>query len=85
MSPMTAAPETQPLTVSTNALNRCDRCGAQAYVSVLLDTGGNLMFCSHHWRETKPALGDRAADVVDETRRLAALEAELQNPTPSDA
>lgn len=31
-----------------NALDRCDRCGAQAYVSVA-GISGELMFCSHHY------------------------------------
>ena len=34
-----------------NALDRCDRCGAQAYVRATLATGGELMFCAHHGKE----------------------------------
>ena len=30
------------------AADRCDRCGAQAYVRVTLNTGGELLFCAHH-------------------------------------
>jgi len=38
---------TKPLT----ALDVCDRCGAQAYVRVLLANSGELLFCAHHGRQ----------------------------------
>ena len=34
-----------------NALDRCDRCGAQAYVRAILLNGGELLFCAHHGKE----------------------------------
>ena len=35
-----------------NATDRCDACGAQAYVRVILEsTGGELLFCAHHARK----------------------------------
>ena len=37
--------------VPLNALDRCDRCGAQAYVRAVLLNGGELMFCAHHGKE----------------------------------
>lgn len=52
------------------ATDRCDRCGAQAYVRVDLKTGGGLLFCAHHAREHLPKLHALAANVVDETGRL---------------
>ena len=33
------------------ALDRCDRCGAQAHIRALFLTGGELLFCAHHGRE----------------------------------
>lgn len=33
--------------------DRCDRCGSQAYVHVVLPSGNDLMFCGHHWTENK--------------------------------
>ena len=33
------------------AADRCDRCGAQAYLRVELQSGGELLFCAHHARE----------------------------------
>ena len=33
------------------ALDRCDRCGAQAHIRALFLTGGELLFCAHHGRK----------------------------------
>ncbi len=52
------------------AADRCDRCGAQAYVRVTLVTGGELLFCAHHAKEYRPALESAGAHVHDETDRL---------------
>ncbi|MGI8994678.1 MAG: DUF7455 domain-containing protein, partial [Nocardioidaceae bacterium] len=49
------------------ALDRCDRCGAQAYVRVELSTGGELLFCAHHAREHNDKLQEIAASIQDET------------------
>lgn len=61
----TLAP-TQPLT----AADRCDRCGAQAYVRVLLNSGGELLFCAHHMRKHDDSLRKIASDIQDETDKL---------------
>ena len=53
------------------AADRCDRCGAQAYLKVELLSGGELHFCAHHAREHSDALKAVAANVIDETHRLA--------------
>lgn len=53
------------------AHDRCDRCGAQAYVKVALTSGGELLFCAHHARAHADALQPLAAEVIDETDRLA--------------
>ena len=63
---MTATLATSPLT----AADRCDRCGAQAYVRVVLASGGELLFCAHHGREHAPALSDAAATIQDQSDRL---------------
>ena len=52
------------------AHDRCDRCGAQAYVQVLLEAGGELMFCAHHARAHQEAFTSVASEVIDETERL---------------
>lgn len=33
-----------------NALDRCDRCGSQAYVQIVGATG-DLLFCGHHYNK----------------------------------
>ncbi len=53
------------------AVDRCDRCGAQAYVRVELSSGGQLLFCAHHAREHEEKLRQVAAAIHDETGRLA--------------
>jgi hypothetical protein len=47
-----------------SAADRCDRCGAAAQVRVILQSGGELLFCGHHARK--------------HNQRLVELEAELQ-------
>jgi hypothetical protein len=53
------------------AVDRCDRCGARAYVRVLLPSRRDLLFCVHHHREHAGALAEIAVEIQDETRRLA--------------
>ncbi len=52
------------------AVDRCDRCGAQAYLRVELSGGGELLFCAHHAREHGDKLREIAVHVHDETDRL---------------
>jgi hypothetical protein len=59
---------TETATQTLTAADRCDRCGAQAYVRVVLPGGGDLMFCSHHYSANAEILSNKAAEVVDETR-----------------
>ncbi|QFU98556.1 hypothetical protein KDY119_02072 [Luteimicrobium xylanilyticum] len=58
-------------TETLTAADRCDRCGAQAYVRVVL-ASGELLFCAHHAREHAAAYADVATSVQDETDRLLA-------------
>ncbi|OFI38986.1 hypothetical protein BIU82_16150 [Arthrobacter sp. SW1] len=53
------------------AADRCDRCGAQAYVRVVLETsGGELLFCGHHARAVEATLRPQTSEWHDETSRL---------------
>lgn len=61
---------TTALAPTLTAADRCDRCGAQAYVLVRLTSGGELLFCAHHGREHLPKLQDLATEIQDETGRL---------------
>ena len=54
-----------------SAADRCDRCGAQAYLRVELQSGGELHFCAHHAREHGDKLRQIAATVQDETHKLS--------------
>ena len=65
---VTTVVATTPLT----ALDRCDRCGAQAYMRVELAGGGELLFCAHHAREHGSKLRTIAVNVHDETGKLTA-------------
>jgi hypothetical protein len=53
-----------------NAVDRCDRCGAQAYVRATLLNGGELLFCAHHAKEYSERLKTVAASIQDETDKL---------------
>ncbi len=57
-----------------SSLDRCDSCGAQAYVRVRLQSG-ELFFCGHHASKVKPALASSALEWLDETDRLIADQA----------
>lgn len=63
---MTTTLSPSPLTAS----DRCDRCGAQAYVRVILTSGGELLFCGHHARKHLPALETLAEHIQDETHQM---------------
>lgn len=51
------------------AHDRCDACGAQAYVRVQMEFG-ELLFCAHHARKHQDALRKVATEIHDETARL---------------
>ncbi len=63
----TAVASSAPLT----AADRCDRCGAQAYLRVELQSGGELLFCAHHAREHGDKLKEIAVSFTDETHKLS--------------
>lgn len=51
------------------ALDRCDRCIAQAYYMVALKNG-DLYFCRHHFSKYEDDLMDIALDIYDESDTL---------------
>jgi hypothetical protein len=57
-----------------SAMDRCDRCGAQAYVRVLFHGRQELLFCAHHYRQHASALAKFAVAIQDETHRLVRCE-----------
>jgi hypothetical protein len=54
---------------SLTAADRCDACGAQAYIRVGLSTG-ELLFCSHHGNANKAKLESLAKFWHDESAKL---------------
>lgn len=68
---MTPTITRSPLTVA----DRCDRCGAQAYVRVTMESGLDLLMCAHHFRENEDRLRTVAASIHDESERLASVPA----------
>jgi hypothetical protein len=63
------ATDTAP-TPTLTAADRCDRCGAQARVRVVLATG-DLLFCAHHAKAYEDKLRETAVEWVDETSTLS--------------
>lgn len=51
------------------ALDRCDSCGAQAYIRVTGVTG-SLDFCGHHYNANKDKLSSFAFETIDERDKL---------------
>jgi hypothetical protein len=58
--------------------DRCDRCGAQAFMQAIKENL-DLLFCAHHGREYTPALVDQNFVVLDSSHRLN------EKPSPSNA
>ena len=66
---------TEPL----KATDRCDRCGAPAYVRVVLG-GGELLFCAHHGKKYNEGLAKVALEIHDFSSQLTAA----STPSASD-
>ena len=64
---MTSTVAASPLT----ATDRCDRCGAQAYVRATMESGFDLLLCAHHFHENEDRLREIATSIQDESERLA--------------
>ena len=51
------------------AMDRCDYCGAQAYVRVT-GVSGSLDFCGHHYNRHQDKLESFAFETIDERDKL---------------
>ncbi len=60
-----------PLLEALTVADRCDRCGAQAYLRVTLASGGELLFCGHHGRAHSDKLKQVALKIHDETSKIS--------------
>lgn len=65
------------MTRTLRPADRCDRCGAQAFVKVDIASGGDLLFCGHHYARYELALLAYASHVTDERELINA------RPSPS--
>jgi hypothetical protein len=70
----TAMTETASTDVASEltSLDRCDSCGAQAYVRATMPAGGVLLFCAHHASKHREKLTGLGAQWHDETAKLHA-------------
>jgi hypothetical protein len=50
-------------------LDRCDRCGAQAFVLVKM-MSGELFFCGHHYAKYESPLNKVAYEVIDDRETI---------------
>jgi len=73
---VTSALASHPLT----AQDRCDRCGAQAYIRVTMASGGELLFCAHHGHTYESKLREISVDFRDDSSRLVETPATAPDP-----
>ncbi|NMN99939.1 hypothetical protein HH308_01770 [Gordonia sp. TBRC 11910] len=52
------------------AADRCDRCSAAAKVRATLPSGGELLFCRHHFTEHEARLAQLGATVDQSAAEL---------------
>ena len=69
--PTTTATTTDAPAAELTRQDRCDRCGAQAYVRATLANGSALMFCGHHFRAHEARLVGVGATILDERHRIS--------------
>ena len=61
---------TSALAPTLTVADRCDRCGAQAFIKARLAGDTELLFCAHHGRTHLEGLKAAGAEIIDETDRL---------------
>lgn len=67
----TVESDTYPEPASTE---RCDRCGAQAYMRIYKDDVQRLLLCAHHGRHHSPALVNTGHVVLDYSYLLSPVD-----------
>ena len=67
---MTTVTDVPTSTTTLTRQDRCDRCGAQAYVRATLDDDLELLFCGHHFRDHEVKLVASGAAITDERHRI---------------
>lgn len=69
VTPASATLPLQQLRAPLTAQDRCDSCGAQAYVAVEVK-GSELLYCAHHATEYEAKLKGIATSWHDERSKL---------------
>lgn len=69
MTTLSTPNETDVLVRRLTAADRCDACGAQAYIIAVVN-GSELLYCAHHGRKYEEKLRAVATSWHDETSRL---------------
>jgi len=69
IAPGTTAVDELASTHELTASDRCDSCGAQAYIRVSIGDS-ELLFCAHHGKKHQEKLAAIATDWHDESSRL---------------
>lgn len=59
--------------IEFTALDRCDRCGSQAYSVAQKQGHSDLLFCAHHRKRNYDGLLDDGWIVIDDTLGLERL------------
>lgn len=66
-------------------LDRCDKCGARAYVRALhVKSDTDLLFCVHHYRAFEPNLVAAKGWLFDDQTDVLEEEVRLYNKPPAD-
>lgn len=61
----------RPLSDVLNHADRCDTCGAQAFVWVNMPNSQNgLLYCGHHFSKYEMKLREVAIDIFDERYKI---------------
>ena len=63
-------PSPFPTTPALTLADRCDSCGAQAFIRATMPSGTALLFCGHHGNAHRASLLGAGALLHDETDRL---------------
>ena len=66
---LTTTTESPTVVYRLTAQDRCDSCGAQAYIAAEVN-GSELPFCAHHGRKYEDKLRSVSTAWHDETARL---------------
>jgi len=66
---MTKTKQVEEIKYLLTALDRCDRCGSQAYVKAA-GVNGELLFCGHHYAKVEKKISEWAFEIIDERDKL---------------